>query len=228
MATFDQYVDMANAAYGNATRPIAPPDGWNAQTREWATWYGDGFQGAVFSNGAEVVVAFSGTKGGLTTAPVSQNSANIRIGVNVIPNMAGGAYDMVKWAIRNNPGQPISICGHSLGGGLAQVVGNWTGIPFISFNGPGMKSHLKMSAFNIFKPMQMVRSALSQNTKDSVGLCLTVKGDFCGGYGYHVGFEVVLPSRLGKDTHSMDAIFSGLMAKDWRLKTPQDVYIFWP
>jgi putative lipase involved disintegration of autophagic bodies len=228
MATFDEYVDMANASYGNSNDPPMPPGGWDTQVREWATWYGNGFQGAMFYNANEVVVAFSGTKGGLTTAPISQNSANVRIGLNAIPNMCGAAFDMVNWAKSLFPTHRVSICGHSLGGGLAQVVGNWTGCPFISFNGPGMKSHLKMSAFNVFKPQQMVRSLTSKNTDDSIGICLTVKNDFCGGFGWHVGVEVELPNRLGKDTHSMDAIFSGLMARNWRLKTPHDVYDPWP
>src|SRR5438105_11470910 len=120
MANFDEYIDLAEAAYGNASDPKQPPAGWSAQQREWATWYGNGFQGGVFvsPNKDEVVVAFSGTKGGPTTAPISQNSANVRIGVNVIPNMAGGANDLVKWAKKFYPTLPISLCGHSLGGGL--------------------------------------------------------------------------------------------------------------
>jgi hypothetical protein len=229
MATFDQYVDLANAAYGNSTNPIDPPAGFNSQIREWATWYGNGFQGGVFSSDKEVVVAFSGTKGGLTTAPISQNTGNARIGVNVIPNMAGGAFDMVKWAKKHNPNKPISICGHSLGGGLAQVVGNWSGIPFVSFNGPGMASHLKMSAFNIFKPMQMVRSATSKNTSDTIGICFTVKGDWIGELYSHVGWEVELPpAKNGLTAHSMDSIFAGICSKQWRHSKPRDVYSIWP
>jgi putative lipase involved disintegration of autophagic bodies len=229
MATFDEYVDMANAAYGNEGNTEQPPGGWDTQKREWATWYGDGFQGAIFKNKNEVVVAFSGTKGGLTTAPVSQNSGNARIGVNVIPNMAGGAFAMVNWAKKHNPGKPISICGHSLGGGLAQVVGNWAGLPFVSFNGPGMKSHLKMSAFNIFKPQQMFRSATSKNTDDSIGICFTVKGDWIGEFGYHVGWEVPLPpASNGLSAHSMMAVFAGICSKQWRHSKPRDVYSIWP
>ena len=118
MATMDEYIDLADAAYGNNSDPKQPPHGWTAQVREWATWYGNGFQGGVFVSPkkSEVVVAFSGTKGGPLTAPVSQNSANARIGINVIPNMAGGAFDMVKWARQHNPNLPISICGHSRSG----------------------------------------------------------------------------------------------------------------
>jgi len=229
MATIDNYLDLADCAYGNSNDPKAPPHGWSAQVREWATWYGNGFQGGVFISPKkdEVVVAFSGTKGDPVTAPISQNSANVRIAVNVVPNMAGGAIDMVNWAKKQNPTLPISICGHSLGGGLAQVIGNWSGIPFISFSGPGMKTHLKMSAFNILKPMQMIRSALSKNTDDTIGLCFTVKGDFIGEYGYHVGHEIVLPHvNPAFRAHSITAMLQGLGAM--RMQTPRDIYSIWP
>lgn len=226
MATIETYVDIAQACYARAGSAVDAPGEWTVQKWEWATWYGNGYQGGVFETRDEIIVGFSGTKGGLTTAPVSQNSGNVRIGVNVIPNMAGSAFAMVNWAKENAFGRPISICGHSLGGGLAQVVGNWSGLPFISFNGPGMASHLKMSAFNLFKPQQMIRSALSRNTSDTIGICFTVKGDFVGEFGSHVGLEVVVPKRMD-NTHSLDAIISGIgMAK---LRTsPRNFLSTWP
>ncbi|WP_426956979.1 hypothetical protein [Muricoccus radiodurans] len=228
MANFQDYLDLAEIVYASKDSGQPNLPGWSIQKWEWATWYGNGYQGGIFENANEIVVAFSGTKGGLTTAPVSQNSGNARIGVNVIPNMAGSAFAMVSWAKQNAWNRPISLVGHSLGGGLAQVVGNWSGLPFISFNGPGMKSHLKMSAFNIFKPQQAVRSIRSQNTDDSVGLCFTVKGDFVGEYGYHIGQEVVLTVTSAANKHSLDAIYTGLQAKGWRPKTPRDVLSTWP
>jgi hypothetical protein len=228
VANFQEYLDLAELVYASKTGGKPDLPGWTTQKWEWGTWYGDGFQGGIFETPSEIVVAFSGTKGGLTTAPVSQNSGNVRIGVNVIPNMAGSAFAMVKWAKQNAWNRPISLVGHSLGGGLAQVVGNWSGLPFISFNGPGMKSHLKMSAFNIFKPQQALRSAVTQNTDDSIGLCFTVKGDFVGEFGYHIGHEVVLTVTSVANKHSLDAIYTGLQTKHWRNKTPRDIYSVWP
>lgn len=232
MATFDTYIDLANASYGNRSDGDNSPGGWTMHKREWASWYGDGFQGAIFSNDQEVVVGFAGTKGNLLTAPVSQNTANARIGVNVIPNMAGSANDLVNAAKQLFPLKSISLVGHSLGGGLAQVVGNWSGCPFISFNGPGMRNHLKMSAFNLFKPMQLVRSALAKNTQDTIGLCIIVKGDFTGTLGTPVGHAVTLPlTSPGTGAfanHGMESVFSAIHKAGWRLKTPRDVYSIWP
>jgi hypothetical protein len=227
VATMDQYVDIATACYGTPSDPKPPPNGFTVQKWEWATWYGNGYQGGIFASPTEVIVGLSGTGGG--AAAVSQVSGDIRIGVNVIPNMAGSAFAMVGWAKQNFKTVPISIVGHSLGGGLAQVVGNWAGLPFISFNGPGMVSHLKMSAFNIFKPMQMLRSATAKNTSDSVGICFTIKGDLVGEFGYHVGYEVVLPRlNANMSAHGLWAVSAGINTKGLSASQPRDILSIWP
>ena len=182
MATIRDYLDIADAAYQNDPEGHVP-NRWRVRKTERATWYGNGFQGSVFESDEEVIVAFSGTKGGPMSAPVSQNSANARIAVLVVPNMAGSAKKLVRWAEQNCGGKPVSIVGHSLGGALAQVVGAWSGRPFVSLNGPGMEAHLKASAFNVFKPRQMARSIRARRKGAPVGLCLNVRGDFVGTYG---------------------------------------------
>src|SRR5580692_6959430 len=149
MATIADYLEIADAAY-HADPENRISARWQVRKWEKATWYGNGFQGGVFEDDSELIVAFSGTKGGLTSAPISQDSANARIGVLVIPNMAGAAKKLVDWAERNRGEKPVSIVGHSLGGALAQAIGAWSGHPFVSFNGPGMAAHLKVSAFNVF------------------------------------------------------------------------------
>lgn len=75
-----------------------------------------------------------------------------------------------------------------------------------------MASHLKMAAFNMFKPHRMTRSAMSNNTFDRIGICFTVKGDLIG--------ELA--------AHSMESIFAGICSKQWRYGKPRDVYSIWP
>jgi putative lipase involved disintegration of autophagic bodies len=234
MATLSTYLFLADVAYQPKSegRPDAV-GGWRTQKWEWATWYGDGFQGGVFTGddgeGEEVIVAFSGTKGSLRTAPISQQTANLRIGVHVIPNMAGSAFDMVRWAQVIYPELKLSIVGHSLGGGLAQVVGNWSGVPFISFNGPGMAGHLKASAFNIFKPKQMLRSIRSEATGSSQGISFAVRGDLIANYGKHVGTFVPL-DHIGTtdDRHSLQAIRRAFNRRGWLTTRPQEISEAWP
>jgi hypothetical protein len=228
MARIQEYLSIAEDVYAQSA--MGPPQilGWERQKWEWATWYGNGFQGGVFENEQEIIVAFSGTKGGLTTAPISQNTANARIGVKAIPNMAGSAFAMVNWAKEQAAGvKQVSLVGHSLGGGLAQVVGNWSGCPFISFNGPGMATNLKLSAFNIFKPMQMARSIGSGATGDTIGIGFVVKGDFVGEFGTQVGLKIELVAAGMDNKHSLDAVFTGL-GMDRRAKSPRDLLSIWP
>jgi hypothetical protein len=221
LATIAYYLDIAEAVYQRGPSPLGR---WRVQKWETATWYGDGFQGGIFEDDREVIVAFSGTLGNLVTAPISQNSANARIGIFVIPNMAGTAKTLVQWAETNRGNKPVSIVGHSLGGALAQVVGAWSGHPFISFNGPGMAAHLKVSAFNVFKPRQMMRSIKTQSG-NAVGLCINVQGDFVGSYGLgHVGEVMWLEAPVGWETHDLDIIGRSLSseqlnAEPWKLST---------
>ncbi|GIX08445.1 hypothetical protein [Elioraea sp.] len=228
MAQLIEYLYLAEIAYASKANGQPTAFGWTTQKWEWATWYGDGFQGGIFVDtaGDEAIVAFAGTKGSLTTAPISQNTANLRIGLHVIPNMAGSAHAMVRWAQENYPLARLSIVGHSLGGGLAQVVGNWTGVPFISFNGPGMAGHLKLSAFNVFKPKQMLRSIRSDATGRSSGICFVVRHDFIGSYGKHVG-HLFLLDQNGGDTHSLQAIRRGLRNHGLLDREPQDISARW-
>jgi hypothetical protein len=227
MATIRDYLDIADAAYQNDPEGHVPGR-WRVRKTETATWYGNGFQGSVFEGDEEVIVAFSGTKGGPMNAPVSQSSANARIAVLVVPNMAGSAKKLVRWAEQNCGGKPVSIVGHSLGGALAQVVGAWSGRPFVSLNGPGMEAHLKASAFNVFKPRQMARSIRARRKGAPVGLCLNVRGDFVGTYGKgYVGEVRELTPDAREPTHGIDAIRDALPQGDLA-KQPWMLSASWP
>ena len=166
MATIAEYLGLARDAYGRSMEGADlgrfaldhPLAGWEQRARSNASWYRSGFQGSVFQHflTGEVIVSFSGTQPG--PAIVTQYASNFRILVHAIPNMAGAAYDMVIDAIRTSGSGKVSVAGHSLGGAVAQVVGFWTGRPFVSFNGPGMKRHLIASRLNILQPRQRSRS----------------------------------------------------------------------
>lgn len=232
MATIETYYDLAKeASKTDATAPSHLSRGWSTQKWEWASLIGDGFQGGVFEHADEIVVGFGGTGSGGTGSTGSHISGDIRIGVSIIPNMAGSANALVKWAKARPGGKPVSVVGHSLGGALAQVVANWSSCPFIAFNAPGMKTHLKMSAFNIFKPMQMFRSATSANTSSTIGICFSSKGDPVAGFGYHIGMEIAMPSDpshgLG-DRHRMGGVLYGLAQLQFLKKTPRQIHPNWP
>ena len=223
----DDYLELARASYeSEPERHVS--NKWSVRKSEQATWYGNGFQGAVFESDKEIVVGFCGTKGFPLHTPISQNAANVRIGAFIIPNVAGPAMKLVRWAEENSGGKPISIVGHSLGGALAQVVGTWSGRPFVSFNGPGMAVHLKASTFNVFKPRQMARSIDARKKDAPAGLCFNVQGDFIGAYGkWHIGEVRPLTLAPGQPTHGIAAVNQALSLEDLA-KRPWMLSADWP
>jgi hypothetical protein len=117
-------------------------DNWEVYAISGNTGYNDGYYGVAFRNTQtdEVVVSFRGTDGPRDVTPDLQ----IAFGQN-LPNQYSNAqsfYDEVlQQAEEDNYGVP-SITGHSLGGGLAQLVGAVTGATTYTFNAPGVKSLL--------------------------------------------------------------------------------------
>lgn len=93
-----------------------------------------GFQGGIYHDEDQVVVAFKGTE----ITSWRDITADLRIFLKDAPNQAKIAYELTVAAISISEGRRILITGHSLGGGLAQVVGYWTDLPFCTFNAPPM------------------------------------------------------------------------------------------
>jgi hypothetical protein len=243
VATIAQYLDLAEGVHGDfqSTKSFDEcrlPRGFKCQKWEQGSLIGNGLQGGIFTKkGVEVIVALKGTQGGpggsfsldgsKRTTALADISADVRLALGIIPNQASGAYKLVKIAMELGEG-PVSIVGHSLGGALAQVAGNWTGRPFISFCGPGMKGQVKLSCFNFLKPMQMTRSIFSKSADDTVGICFGIRGDWIHNYGHHMGWEKVFdyPGHGGK--HDLDTMRAALRAADYLDKTPRDIYSVWP
>jgi|GEM_PF-1441409 len=96
------------------------------------------FQGAVFRYGSDVVFAFKGTelKKGFGTL-VGDGVADLKLGLGMNTHQFSLAQDFV---LKHAPqgGFRVSLCGHSLGGAIAQIVGNRLRLPFVTFNAPGV------------------------------------------------------------------------------------------
>lgn len=93
-----------------------------------ATGSWDGFQASVFLMRGFKVVAFRGTSVGGDVA------SDVALGTGM-----NSAYFEQGEEVVAQAGNNVSIlCGHSLGGAIAQVVANRTGLPMVSFNAPGV------------------------------------------------------------------------------------------
>jgi len=61
--------------------------------------------------------------------------ADLRIATGNIPTQADSAMTYVGQWREVQPGAAVSLVGHSLGGGLCQVVGSWLDLPFVPGHG---------------------------------------------------------------------------------------------
>lgn len=216
MATIMTYAQMAASVYHLQTANQV--EGFELVERAPYSWFGNGFQGAIYANGEEVICAFKGTKLGNSKSNFSDVVADLGMGLGILPNQAGNAHKLYLKAKELADGRPVTVVGHSLGGALAQIVATWNNTPFVSFNAPGMKYELKLAKFNIFKIRQMVRTHKGASSSNVPGWNFRILGDPVSKFGHHVGVVVPLSARtpmgsMGK--HLMNAVIDSLQTCDW-------------
>jgi hypothetical protein len=148
-----EYALIANAVYdigrkgGNWTVP-----GFEATLFEegmsWGATKTD-FKGCTYYREAtqDAVVALQGTD----LSKVGDLVADGAIGVAIVPILGllpqycGAALRLYRKTQEAYGSCKIALTGHSLGGALAQVIGHWTGKPFVTFNAPGMWGDIQKS-----------------------------------------------------------------------------------
>ena len=149
--------------------------------------------------------------------------------MKILPNQAGNALGLVHAAAEVAKGRPISTVGHSLGGGLAQVAGNWSTYPFISFNGPGMRGTVRLSSLNVFKPTQWGRSIISPSAGSTIGISFRIRGDVVASYGAQLGKDIVMDApgvkRLAR--HDLMEVQNALRRDKYWRKTPYEIEPKW-
>jgi hypothetical protein len=152
----------------------------------------NGFHAAVYTKGGtgERVLAIAGTQG----MAFNDILADVRLMCGVMPRQASSALKFFNSAINAN--DVVVIVGHSLGGGLAQVLGYWCNRPFVTFNAPGMSQVLGAARHNLFKPDVRRRSRDARQAWEgpngSRGLNFRIAHDAVGKFGKHLGDVIVL------------------------------------
>jgi len=204
MITTQEYWQLALSVH--ARDPQAnPPQGFVCERAEVSRGFfgsGDGnrngFQAALYTpvtqRGLKLdvkVLAIAGTQG----AALNDIGADLRIGLHVMPQQASSAFKFYQSAVGND--DVTVIVGHSLGGGLAQVLGYWCDCPFVTFNAPGMASVLTAARSNFLKPHVARRRRAAKRLRGSLdstarGLNFVIAGDLVAKFGKHVGEVIVL------------------------------------
>jgi hypothetical protein len=187
------------------------------------------FKGCTYMSrsAAEVVVAFQGTvpkKGGDVLADLQ-----IAIGglVGMLPQYCGAALRLFERTLAVFPNHAVSLVGHSLGGGMAQVLGHWTGVPFVTFNAPGMWGDIQKSkVIMAWSPTNSVRSIQGTLKGSLLSKQMATTGrnfrnvlDPVSAYGFHYG---PVTRFWGLGVHSMDDIEDRVRRSDWANVNPFD------
>jgi len=220
MANLSEYAKLARAAYKDEAEAQQEAQGWNMQIRRAATLT-MGFQGAVFDNGREIIVAFKGTAPGKKSM-ASDISADVVLFLNGIPSQVDPAEKLVRQAYSIAGGKQISLTGHSLGGALCQVVGYWYSLPFVTFNAPPMMSCVQLAPLTAFSPLtsfrQAWRSIKGKGPPEGKAINYMVRSDIVSGLSIrdHVGKEIRIKNSTKDGDHAMNTmirLLSGM--REW-------------
>jgi hypothetical protein len=225
------YALMASGVYEIESGDYVVPGYDTALFEEGMSWGATNtdFKGCTYvsQSVAEVVVAFQGTvprKGGDLLADLQ-----IAIGglVGMLPQYCGAALRLFNRTLAVYPSHAVSLVGHSLGGGLAQVIGFWAGIPFVTFNAPGMWGDLQKSKFILtWSPSNSLRSIkggfkgpILAKQMASTGRNFRNVLDPVSAYGFHYG---PVTRFWGVGIHSMNDIEDRVRRSDWAGVNPFD------
>jgi hypothetical protein len=207
MTLLKTYAEMANKVY-------EAPDWGKVKVNGWETWgFGEGtenttggFHGCIYKAGNKVVVVFRGTSSSRDIL------ADAKLAIGICPKQASAAKDLFKRAKNIFHGSEIILVGHSLGGGLAQVVGHWYKLPFVTFNAPPMMSTIQKTKINILMPQKAFRSLKASFKKGEEGYNYRLVGDLVssrmtsalGHYGKVI--DLPFPRNGPMDAHSMSTV----------------------
>ena len=139
MTTAIEYALMAGASY-ISNRPdinkFPIPNGWFELPVSHANDPATGFEASTFTNGMEIVISFAGTYDNPNnpfTNPDMQ--ADAALGLGLWSDQLGQAADYYLQVKAGAPvGTVISFTGHSLGGGLAALMGVFFGETAFTFD----------------------------------------------------------------------------------------------
>jgi len=136
MATEIEYALMAGRAYqstraDNNLFPVLDSYGWSEPLDQRQRDPDTGFEVGYFQRGSDIVISFAGTN---PTDLFGDMAANIGLATGVGSDQLRQAAEYYLQIQAANPGATITFTGHSLGGGLAALMGVFFGTQAVTFD----------------------------------------------------------------------------------------------
>lgn len=138
MVTEIEYALMAGRAYQSTRSEInlfPTPVGWleplDKRERDDST----GFEAGYFQRGTEIVISYAGTNPDESIFPLGPDyAANVGLATGFGSDQLVQAVEYYLQVKAANPTSTITLTGHSLGGGLAALVGVFFGVQAVTFD----------------------------------------------------------------------------------------------
>ncbi|GAA0214132.1 hypothetical protein GCM10009123_21670 [Kangiella japonica] len=171
-------------------------------------YFDKSFYACLYEVNEKLVISFRGTDGLGDVKPDAQMI------FGVVPNQyssARMAYKSILASMYVKKKQVDYITGHSLGGGLAQMIGAEFKVPFVTFNAPGTKRSyrdLGIGVPGIHSEISMSQFSKSLAKSDKLPMYakwLNVRsnGDAISrATGAHIGDVISIPSHCGHGHHT--------------------------
>jgi hypothetical protein len=219
------FAEMANAVYRlDANKHFV--SGYEPKTfdeeKRWG-WTRTDFKGCVYIDDASkaFAVAFQGT----VPKKIGDLVADLQIVGGILPLYCSAALRLFDVARARLGGYAPYLVGHSLGGAVAQVIGHWMNIPFVTFNAPGMWGFIQLAKVLDWTPdgyyslKGTFQGTAFDKQRASVGRNFRNIFDPVSGYGSHYG--PVTRFWCG-NFHSMDDMEAYIKRSGWADKNPLD------
>lgn len=225
MITTKEFARMANAVYelDSNGHAIAGFVHQRFEEEERWGWTRTDFKGCVYSREStkEFVVAFQGT----VPKKAGDIASDVQIVLGILPQYCSAALRLFEVAKTRFEGYRPYLTGHSLGGAVAQVIGHWMHVPFVTFNAPGMWGFIQTAKIldwtpdGLYSLMGTFKGTAFDKQRASTGRNFRNILDPVSAYGSHYG--PVTRFWCG-DLHSMNALEASILASGWADKDPLD------